>query len=250
MNPLVSVISPAYNAASTLAACIESIRCQTYTNWEHIVVDDGSTDESWELLQTLASQDKRLRVLWQANAGQGAARNTAIQGARGDYIALLDADDWALPERLAVQVSFMEAHPDVDVLGGAIINVSETGQELGIERVPAGHDTLAKSIYRICPFFTSTVVARPHFFQVLGGFAEDLPRAQDYDLWFRGYRRFRYDNLDIPLVYYRRDVKPSWRNAYYSMRVILRAARREKRLATHGWYAAHHLLWTLCRQFG
>jgi len=242
MKPLVSVITPAYNAAHTLRACIESIRSQTYSDWEHIVVDDGSTDGTWRVLQTLASEDERLRVVWQANAGQGAARNAAIRMAQGEYIALLDADDRALTERLATQVAFLDAYPEVDVLGGAIINVTETGEELGIERLPAEHDILARSIYWICPFFTSTVMARRIFLEATGGFAEDLPRAQDYDLWFRGYHRFKYYNLGIPFAYYLCDTKLRWRNVYYSAKVILRAARREGKVLSHFWYVLRPLL--------
>jgi len=251
-EPTVSVITPAYNAAQTLRACVDSIRAQSLSDWEHIIVDDGSTDSTWDLLNKLAEEDSRLQIMRQANAGQGKARNVAIEKARGRYIALLDADDRSLPERLELQVAFLGAHPDVDVLGAAIINVSETGENLGVSRLSPDHDTLVADIYCRCPFSTSTVMARPAFFRVSGGFSETLRlrRVEDYDLWHRGYRQFHYHNLQVPLVYYRRNTAPSWRDAIYSACVIMKAINRDRKPLTYGWYALRPLVVTLLRQLG
>ena len=241
-DPVVSIITPAYNAARTLRTCVESIRAQSFQGWEHIIVDDGSTDDTWALLNDLSWGDACLRIMQQANTGQGQARNVAIRAARGKYIALLDADDWSLPERLETQVAFLDAHPDVDVLGGAIINISAAGEDLGVSRLAADHDTLAAEIYRRCPFFTSTVMGRETFFRELGGFAAELPRAEDYDLWLRGYSRFHYHNLKTSLCYYRRNTTPSWRDAYYSAHVVAKAIRRDKKSFTQGRYVLKPLL--------
>ncbi|OPX35745.1 MAG: hypothetical protein B1H12_08440 [Desulfobacteraceae bacterium 4484_190.2] len=243
MTKLVSVITPTYNAVKTLRKCVESVRLQTYPHWEHIIIDDGSTDESWLLLNELALEDSRLRITRQSNTGQAKARNAGISMARGDYIALLDSDDVALPQRLELQVAFLNAHPDIDVLGGAIINVTDRGENLGISKLSADHAILAADIYRRCPFYTSTVLARPSFFRVLGGF-DDLRRAQDYDLWLRGYRHFRYHNLQEPLVYYRRNTRPNWRNAMYSGYVVLKAIRRDEKPPYYFWYAMRPLIAT------
>jgi glycosyltransferase involved in cell wall biosynthesis len=237
-DPVVNIITPAHNAAQTLRTCVESIRAQSFQGWEHIIVDDGSTDDTWALLNDLSRGDTRLRIMRQANTGQGQARNVAIKGARGKYIALLDADDWSLPERLETQAAFLEAHPEVDVLGGAIINISAAGEDLGVSRLASDHDTLAADIYRRCPFFTSTVMGREMFFRTLGGFAENrsMQRVEDYDLWLRGFSRFRYHNLQTPLCYYRRNTTPSWRDAYCSARVVAKAIRRDKKSFTQGRY--------------
>jgi glycosyltransferase involved in cell wall biosynthesis len=251
-DPVVNIITPAHNAARTLRACVESIRAQSFQGWEHIIVDDGSTDDTWALLNDLSGGDTRLRIMRQANTGQGQARNVAIKAARGKYIALLDADDWSLPERLETQVAFLEAHSEVDVLGGAIINVSAAGEDLGVSRLAADHDTLAAEIYRRCPFFTSTVMGRETFFRTLGGFAENrsIQRVEDYDLWLRGYSRFHYHNLQTPLCYYRRNTNPSWRDAYYSARVVARAIRRDRKPVTHSWYVLKPLLAAAFQQLG
>jgi glycosyltransferase involved in cell wall biosynthesis len=245
----VSVVTPAYNAVATLPQCVESIRAQAFCDWEHIIVDDGSTDNTWALLQSLAEEDTRLRIMQQANAGQGKARNVAIEAARGEYIALLDADDWSLPDRLALQSDFLDTHPRVDVLGGAIINISETGEELGVSRLAAVHDVLAAEIYQRTPFYTSTVMARREFFGILGGF-RDFRRVEDIDLWLRGYQEFRYHNLDVPLSYYRRSQGINWPHAFRSAKVRLAGVKRDKKPWYYAWYAFRPLIATLLNQLG
>ena len=121
VETVVSVITPAFNAARRLRDCVASIRSQSFENWEHLVVDDGSTDATWALLEELKAQDARLRTIQQANAGPGAARNAAMKAASGRYFAFLDADDRATPHRLATQVAFLDEHTEVHVLGGAIV---------------------------------------------------------------------------------------------------------------------------------
>ena len=236
MEPVVSVITPAFNAAGRLRDCVESIRSQSFQNWEHVVVDDGSTDATWASLVVLQAQDARLKAIQQAKAGPGAARNAAMKAASGKYFAFLDADDRATPLRLATQVAFLDDHPEVHVLGGAIVIVSDTGQQLETACLSEEHEDLERKIFRSCPFFTSTVMARRLFFEKTGGFAEDLPRAQDYDWWLRGCRGFRYHNLSIPLAYYTRTKRLRWRDVRFSTRVILSALRREGKLLRNLWY--------------
>lgn len=243
--PAVSVITPAYNAASTIKNCVESIRNQSYGDWEHIIIDDGSTDSTWMLLEALSAEDSRIRILRQANTGSSKARNVGIEAAKGEYIALLDADDRSMPERLRKQVGYLESNPDVDLLGSGYVNVTETGAELDVTLPPPGHDLIKKIIYKHNPFCTSTVIARRRFFKDTGGFDESIFRAEDYDLWLRGYAMFRYDNLLEPLVYYRRVARPSWRDSVWSARVRMKAIRRERTPLWYLWYPSRQLLATL-----
>lgn len=106
-TPTVSVITPAYNAARFLPEHLACVRAQTWPDFEHVVVDDGSTDDTAQLLRAAAGEDPRVRPIFQANAGAHAARNAALAAARGRYIAFLDADDLWLPEKLQRQVAFM-----------------------------------------------------------------------------------------------------------------------------------------------
>lgn len=108
-NPLVSVITPAYNAERFLAGTIESVQQQTYTNWEMVIVDDQSTDRTWEIAKTYADQDSRIRMYrLEKNSGAAVARNTAMKHAKGRYIAFLDSDDQWFPEKLEKQLRFMQ----------------------------------------------------------------------------------------------------------------------------------------------
>ena len=107
-RPLVSVVLPVYHAAPTLARAVASIQGQTWSSWELIAVDDGSTDGSREILARFARADPRVRVLSQAHAGVTVAANAGLAAARGDLIARMDADDWSHPERLAEQVALLE----------------------------------------------------------------------------------------------------------------------------------------------
>jgi hypothetical protein len=109
---------PVYNCQAYLAQAIECIRAQTLDDWELIIVDDGSTDDSPGVISSLCKQDPRLRALRQPNAGVGAALNTALNLARGKFLARMDGDDFTPPERFAEQVAFLERQPDITVVGG------------------------------------------------------------------------------------------------------------------------------------
>src|SRR5688572_12989833 len=109
---------PAFNVAPYVGAAIRSALAQTFTDFELIVVDDGSKDETAGIVQTIAAEDGRVRLVQQANRGLAGARNTALRAARGEMFALLDSDDMWEPEFLAAQVAILEAHPDVDIVTG------------------------------------------------------------------------------------------------------------------------------------
>ncbi len=113
-RPMVSVVMPTYNRADLLPLSIESILSQTYSDFEFIIVDDGSTDESWRLLKSYAQKDKRIRLYKnKKNRGISYSRNRGNDAARGKYIMLMDSDDISLPKRMEKHVAFMESHPDV-----------------------------------------------------------------------------------------------------------------------------------------
>lgn len=125
-EPLVSVLMPAYNASSTIEFALASLFAQSYSNWECVIVDDGSTDGTANVLSRVI--DSRLRVIrFEENVGRGAARIASLKSAKGVYITMLDADDWLYPGKLAQQVAFLESHPDVALhsMGMAISNGEE-----------------------------------------------------------------------------------------------------------------------------
>src|SRR5690348_8062708 len=118
-DAIVSVITPAYNAAATLRRACESVRVQSYVAWEHIIVDDGSTDATPDILREL-STDLRVRTKRIANRGPGAALNLGLDMAQGEFIAFLDADDEYLPDHLSAHARAMEEHPEADLWWGGL----------------------------------------------------------------------------------------------------------------------------------
>lgn len=111
MSPLISIITPNYNCARFIAQTIESVLAQTYTNWEMLIVDDCSTDGSYEIAQEYAEKDSRIKVFRnEKNSGAAVSRNRAIEASSGEYVAFLDSDDLWLPEKLEKQIAFMQKH--------------------------------------------------------------------------------------------------------------------------------------------
>lgn len=198
-----SVILPAYNAEATIARAVDSVLAQQGPSFELIVCDDGSTDRTGEILA--AYGDPRLRVLRQANGGRGAARNRAIEAATGRFIALLDADDWWLPGKLAGDLSLAESCESDTLLYANLYVVSRAGH---IYRTMNGKLTVAHSghvfpLLLQCNFVpTSTVVAPRRVVEAVGGFDASIRRCQDWEWLLRIAARtpFRYRNT--PVGYY------------------------------------------------
>lgn len=196
-----SIILPVHNAEPYLAATIQSVRAQTYTDWELLAVDDASSDQSRAILHDLAAQDPRIRVLGHAtNAGAAASRNTGIDAARGTHFAFIDADDLWRPDKLARQLVFMQ-DSGAGFSCTAYRVVSVDGSPRTIRHVPPCVDQRALLLHNTIG--TSTVIVSR---DVLG--AERFPalmRRQDYAMWLRLLGRGgTCEGLDAPLTHYRR----------------------------------------------
>lgn len=237
---LVSVLLSVHNGAATIAAAIESIRAQTLADWELIVIDDASTDGTYARIDDI--DDERIRIIRNAtNRGLAASLNIAFRASHGEFIARMDADDVALPDRFRRQVDFLRAHPDVDVVGGAALVVDREGRELGTAMRPETHDEIVSGIFRINPFIHPAVMMRRRVLEELGGYDESLLRAQDYDLWFRGVSRFRYHNLQEPVLRYTKPDRPTWNASGHAARVIWENAKRQGRPLRGLWFAGRHV---------
>src|SRR5947207_2276441 len=129
-QPLVSVIIPTYNYARFIAEALASVQSQTYSNWEMIVVDDGSTDDTEAVVKRIAADERRISYLRQENAQQAAARNNGIRQAKGNYFQFLDADDLIEPQKLEQQVAFLQQHPEVDIAYSSVRYFSESGERM------------------------------------------------------------------------------------------------------------------------
>jgi glycosyltransferase involved in cell wall biosynthesis len=180
--PLVSVVIPTHNRWPMIAEAVQSVLTQTFGDFELIVVDDGSIDNTARLL---SSCDSRLQVLSQPHTGVAAARNAGVARSRGKYIAFLDSDDLWSPAKLAIQADFMEHNPEMH-----ICQTEEIWIRRGVRvnpkarhRKPSG-DIFQRSL-ELCLVSPSAVMMTKELFYLAGGFDESFPVCEDYDLWLR-----------------------------------------------------------------
>jgi glycosyltransferase involved in cell wall biosynthesis len=200
--PRVSVVIPTFNYAAFLPRALDSVLAQSYVDYEIIVVDDGSTDET---PQVASRYDHAIRYVHKQNGGVSSARNLGIELARGDLIAFLDADDEWQPQKLARQVAFMDAD--------ATIGMSYTDMSHWVDGVEVNHSYLHERAYRHvssgkifdhllqeCFIFVPTVMVRRECLGKAGVFDPALSNSEDHDLWLRIARLFEIGFLDVPLT--------------------------------------------------
>ncbi len=184
--PTVSVILACYNAERFLAAAVESILTQTFTDFEFIIIDDGSTDRTAEILKGLAARDSRIRLVSRENKGLTASLNEGLKLAQGELIARMDADDWATADRLKIQAEFMRAHPEVSLLGGAFEMMDGAGRKLTVITPPGDDATLQEqALSGRTPICHPLAMMRAEAVKKVGGYDEEFIVAQDLDLWLR-----------------------------------------------------------------
>jgi len=205
-NPLISVIIPTHNCADYIADTIESVLAQTYGEYEIIVVDDGSTDDT---KSALAPYMGKIHYLHQNNRGVAAARNAGIARARGEYIAFLDADDIWFPTKLALQVHALEANPAVGLAFADFLDFDDTGvtrssrlntwpqakawftrHQLGNSEIACG--PMYEELLQACWIHASSAVVKRHVLGVVGLFGEAFLTGEDYELWLRVAQRYPF----------------------------------------------------------
>ena len=215
MDKLVSVVIPAYNAARYLPEAVGSVVAQTHRDLEIIVVDDGSTDGSRELLAARAT-DPRLRYHYQENRGLPAARNAGIGLARGDFIAFLDADDVWLPGKLEKQLALLRADPRAAAAYCGFGLIDEAGTPLENRWRPGGRgdDLFTRLLYgNVIAGSGSAVVVRASCFADVGRFDERLQACEDHDMWRRIAARHAFVKVEEELVRIRVHAASMQRNA-------------------------------------
>jgi len=206
--PKVSIIMGIYNCSRCLPQAIDSILEQTFTDWELVLCDDGSKDNTYEVAKRYAEKYKGKIVLLknEKNIRLAATLNKCLSVAKGMYIARMDADDKCKPERLEKEVEYLDKHKDVDCVGCGMIIFDENG-ERGI-RLNIEHPTKDFLIHTT-PFAHPTIMMRKKTYDDLGGYAasEKSLRCDDTDLWFRFYAAgYKGYNLQEPLYYYHESV--------------------------------------------
>ncbi len=201
--PAISVVIPARNAARYLPAALESLAAQTFTDFEIVVIDNGSTDGTAEILRQWAEREPRLRLFSVARPGLAAALNHGIHAARAPLIARLDADDIALPDRLMRQAQAFAEQPELGLLGSAVDLIDQQGRKIGERHRPLGDEALRRFQRDGSGFVQSSVMFRREAFDRAGGYRAGLNCAEDYDLWLRMSGVTRIANLPHILVRYR-----------------------------------------------
>jgi glycosyltransferase involved in cell wall biosynthesis len=203
-SPLISVLMPAYNAERYVAQAVASILTQTLGDFEFLIVNDGSSDRTPTILERYARQDSRIRLISRPNTGHIVALNEMLHLARGEYIARMDADDIALPQRFELQVEFLQHHSAVVCVGGAHEIIDEAGRlitcwhllldDADIQKAAlAGHGSICHPCAMI----------RREALLAVGGYNSDLMPAEDLDLWLRLGELGKLANLPQPVLRYR-----------------------------------------------
>jgi len=200
-TPLISIIMPFYNAAPTIGAAIRSILLQSYANWELLLCDDGSTDASRDIARSFG--DPRLVVWGDPRRLQlGARLNESIDRAAGKYVARMDADDIAYPQRLERQVRFLEAHPEVDLSGGWAVLFGAAGTPVGKRADPPAHRDIARWPLYSFKLIHPTFMGKTSWFRRYR-YRADAIRCEDHDLLFRACPASRFANLPEIVLGYR-----------------------------------------------
>jgi cellulose synthase/poly-beta-1,6-N-acetylglucosamine synthase-like glycosyltransferase len=202
--PVVSVVMSVLNGELFLSEAVESILAQSFTDFEFIIINDGSTDETATLLDRYQKSDFRVRVYHQQHNGLVESLNRGCAFAQGKYIARMDADDIALKDRLLSQVDFMEKHPDVVVLGGAVEFIDTEGEALGVVSTnPISDHQIRAALVSGCPFWHPTVLIRRDALHSVGGYRKKFIDAEDCDLWLRMADHAQLANLASVVLKYR-----------------------------------------------
>ncbi len=202
--PVVSVLMPVYNAERYVAEAVESILTQTFTDFEFLIVDDGSSDGTPEVLRRYEKSDSRVRLTIRTNLGLVPTLNEMLGAARGEFIARMDADDVALPHRLNDQFVFLRQHPEVVCVGGSYVRIDEKGRRVMTISFKQDHESMEEqALSGICPVAHPTVMMRRDSVLAVGGYDDRWYYAEDLDLWLRLGERGRLANLQDVILKYR-----------------------------------------------
>jgi glycosyltransferase involved in cell wall biosynthesis len=203
-SPLISVILPVFNAEMTIAVAIESILSQSFRDFELILIDDGSKDQTLKVIEPYVGKDSRIVLLKNPqNMRLARSLNRGIEVARGKYLARMDADDYSYPDRLEKQFRYMEAHPEIGVSGGTMEVVDSLDRVTSIRRYFLEDGEIRKNIFYFSPFCHPAIIIRKSVIDKVGGFIHEYNPAEDYELYFRIGKISHFGNLNDTLLRYK-----------------------------------------------
>lgn len=204
-NTVISVVMSVYNAESYLEEAINSILNQNYKDFEFIIINDGSTDNSLEIIEKHKNQDERIVLISRENRGLVSSLNEGIEKAKGKYIARMDADDISLPERFEKQIELMEKE-NIDICGGHYLSINNFGEPLSLNLTPRGHQLCTLSLVSKVPFAHPTVMIKKSFLEKHGlKYGQSInQKAEDLDLWIRIHEKgAKFSNVNEIIFKYR-----------------------------------------------
>ena len=203
-TPAVSVLIPVYNGGKFFLAAVQSVLAQTFRDFECLILNDGSTDESGKIADELARSDPRVRVIHRENRGLVATLNELVAAARGELVARMDADDLCMPTRFAKQVEFFERHPEVVCLGSSHWLIDEAERRIAAIRPPVDDAAIQQLALRgHTPICHPASMMRTAALRQAGGYRLDFYPTEDLDLWLRLGEIGALANLAEPLICYR-----------------------------------------------
>ena len=206
MSPVISVVMPVYNAAKYLVAAIESVRRQSFSSWELLCVDDGSTDGSLEIVRNFATCEPRVRLIACPHRGIVATLNQGVEHCRGEFIARLDADDLALPDRFQIQFDCLRSNPTLAMISGGYQTIDADDRVWKIQLPPSTPSEIREALHRSnCIAHSSVMIRRNVLERFSGPYRSHFPLAEDYDLWLRIVREYDIGSCPDIILQYRRD---------------------------------------------
>lgn len=195
----VTVLMPAYNAGKYITEAIESVLQQSFKDFQLLIINDGSTDNTEEIIHSL--KEERIVLVNQPHKGIAAALNKGLSMTQSIYIARFDADDICFPQRLQQQVSFLDNHPEFITIGCDAEYISEDGQHLfDFRAIGHTHEEIIQKIYSYCPFIHSSVMFRKQAVINAGGYCEHAHNFEDYFLWIQLLKQGKFYNLPQQLI--------------------------------------------------
>ena len=207
-SPLISVVMPNYNNEVFISETIESILTQTYSNFEFIILDDCSTDNSWEIIQKYAKKDKRIKAYKnKENLQIVETRNKlfTLLSNQSKYIAIIDSDDIAMSNRFELQFNFLEKYEDFGLVGGNLIIIDEKSKHIGKRKYPSSNNELRKKMLIKNNFAQPAIMMRRTTLDKVGNYSKagKIDKARDYDLWIRFANVSKVANLKEEVLKYR-----------------------------------------------
>lgn len=217
---MVTVLITAYNEEEKIERCIDSILEQSFSNFEILLINDGSTDDTDRIIKKIMKEkdiNKKIRYINRENRGRILSLNEGVFLAKGKYIAIQDADDYSLKNRLIKQVEFLENHPDIDVLGTAYIRYDSIRNEQYVRKYPLEDKQIKQEMCKYIPICQGSMMIKTNVIQSVGGYNKECKDAEDLDLWLRLGNNVKFANLQEPYYVYDLTLSNSFFHSNYKV---------------------------------